>query len=974
MRSPVTIPELVFEIGAYISDADLFSVVRVNRLWYHLLFPRLYISVDKDQLDRIPNYFFARNAHHVQKNSVDVRWSDSLSFILDLTKVAVNNYNNKSSGSNLQSLELFVDYRDLVFPQTLALISHHLSLNNTALKDKDMDELFNLGPKLKKLSLKRCKFKWPPTAAWSSSSISTSTTTVDSPQFPNLEFLSIDNDHLDQSGSNIELQLSASQSLFHRAFRSYFPSHPVWSQLHSLTLSSTHSELSDSLIASILDQCTESLTKLVLCDTPFWYRSLVSLERHHFGCLVHLDLYGCPCLRSWMIQRILHRCSQLVFFRSSILNACEIVNGPESEKVRARQMARDIEMDQMQSRIELQQEQEREPVNQNILDYHATQVARDLSRPVRRPWRCLEPQHLIVGIDQIMCGWDNQIFERLAKLTRLQTLDLGFHSTPHMSSTIQLNDTDADVMNPPPGASMQQWDFNHLPLAEQLEALGDDAAPPSLSPAYFLHKWALELPDAPCLLVPNASATAYITFSYAQYDTATDYIARHWASKLNPAWLDDGRTRTMAKRGDPVALLVKDSPTSHFLMIAFQKLRIPLLLVSTRNSPAAVSHLVTTCKVSAILVEDSLRSLLETQTAHIPTYSVSPINPDELLQVRSVKPIPHYADVNADDVSAIVHSSGTTSFPKLVPTPYRTVYYSGLCLDITGGYYGRRKRSAVLLAIPLFHTAGLRITMTTLTGAQALVLPLSTTWPASAAQIAASLNQSKARILVTVPAIVEQLMSNTNTHTALAGLHLLYCGGAPLSLETFQLLRKQMGIKLVNMYGSSEIGVSMMSCINGDHGDCDSRGDELLIGPLTHAKMVQVDEDLYELSVHRDSPFMAINMPTDEQGWYHSGDLFRHRGKEHYILIGRKDDTLVHVNGEKTAALPMENCLVGVERVILRALVVGANRPCTAALIELNPEVAASMSQQEINTRIAHAVAQANIAAPQHSQLLFPDM
>ncbi|KAG0009345.1 hypothetical protein BGZ80_002487, partial [Entomortierella chlamydospora] len=508
----------------------------------------------------------------------------------------------------------------------------------------------------------------------------------------------------------------------------------------------------------------------------------------------------------------------------------------------------------------------------------------------------------------------------------------------------------------------------------QLQALGDDATPPSFSTSYYLHKWARELPDAPCLLVPNATATAYITFSFAQYDAASNFIARHWASKLNPAWLDDGRTRALAALDAPVAFLVKDLPTSHFLMIAFQKLRIPLLLVSTRNSPAGVSHLVTTCKVSAILVEDSLRSLLEPQVAHIPTYSVPSINPEELLQVPNVPPIPHCTDVDAKDVAVIVHSSGTTGFPKLVPTPYRSVYYSGLCSDITDGYSARRNRSALLLALPLFHTSGLRIMMSTIIGARALVLPLSATWPVSAAQTADSLKQSNAHILVTVPAIIEQLASNSSTHAVLAGLHLLHYGGAPLSVETVQLLRKQMGIKLVNMYGTSECGIAMVGCIDADHGDFDSRGDELMIGPLTRAKMEEVDTDLYELVVHRDSLFMASHFQTDENGWYHSGDLFQHRGKEHYVLIGRKDDTLVHVNGEKTAALPMENCLVGFESAILRALVVGTNRPCTAALIELNPEVAASLSQQEIDTRIANAVAQANIAAPQHSQLLYPDM
>ncbi|KAF9211010.1 hypothetical protein BGZ59_008640 [Podila verticillata] len=537
----------------------------------------------------------------------------------------------------------------------------------------------------------------------------------------------------------------------------------------------------------------------------------------------------------------------------------------------------------------------------------------------------------------------------------------------------QPDDAHADVMVSPPCASMRQWDFNHLPLADQLRALGDDGAPPSYSSVYFLNKWSRELPDAPCLLVPNATASAYITFSYAQYDAATDVIARYWASKLNPAWLDVGRTRAMAALDAPVALLIKDLPTSHFVIMAFSKLRIPVLLISTRNSPAGVSHLVTTAKVSAILVEDSLRSLLEPKVAHIPTYSVPPVNPDELLQAPVVPPIPNCADVDGQDIAVIVHSSGTTGFPKLLPTPYRAMYFSGLCFEITDRYYARRKRSSVLMAVPLFHAYGARAMGCTFVGGRALVLPLTTTWPVSAAQTAASLKQSKATILCTVPAIIEQLASNTSTYEALSGLRMLYYGGAPLSIETVQLLRDQIGLKVTNMYGSSEGGLVMSGCVEASHGDSDSRGDEMMMAPLAHAYMEEVEKDLYELVIHGDS-ITAGHMQTDEQGWYRSGDLFQHRGNEHYVLIGRKDDTLVHSNGEKTSAQPMENTLVGSEPVILRALVVGSNRPCTAALIELDPEVAALLSQQEIDTRIANACAQANVTAPQHSRLLYPDM
>ncbi|KAG0340468.1 hypothetical protein BG004_006392 [Podila humilis] len=542
-----------------------------------------------------------------------------------------------------------------------------------------------------------------------------------------------------------------------------------------------------------------------------------------------------------------------------------------------------------------------------------------------------------------------------------------------MLSSLQHNQASTEDEMLPSLESMSQWDFTHLPLVEQLKALGDEANPPSFSVVHFLREWARKTSDRPCLLVPNTTATAYVTFSYAQYDAATNHIARDWAFKLNHlAWLSADRTRPGMDEA-PIALLVKDLPTSHFLIIAFHKLRIPVLLLSTRNSPAAVSHLVTNGNVSAILIEDGLQSLLEQQMSHVPTYSVSPIHPDELLKVSDAPPIPHCAKVDADDIAVIVHTSGSTGLPKLIPTTYRSMYFSCIFFDISDKYFARRTRGSVLMILPVFHALGVRVMMNTFLTGRALVLPLMATWPVSAAQAAASLAQSESRILVTVPTILEQLASNKNTYAALAKLNMALYGGACLSVETAKLFHEQMGIQLISLYGSSEGGLLMVGSTDANVSDASNRFDALVMGPLTHAYMEQVDEGLYELVVHRDSLMGGI-MPTDELGLYYTGDLFQKCGNESYIVTGRKDDTLVHTNGENSSALPMENSLVGTEPVILRALVVGSKRSCTAALIELDPEIALLLSPEEIAARIAHACAQVNIAAPKHSRLLYPDM
>jgi hypothetical protein len=91
-----------------------------------------------------------------------------------------------------------------------------------------------------------------------------------------------------------------------------------------------------------------------------------------------------------------------------------------------------------------------------------------------------------------------------------------------------------------------------------------------------------------------------------------------------------------------------------------------------------------------------------------------------------------------------------------------------------------------------------------------------------------------------------------------------------------------------------------------------------------------------------------------------------------YKFVGRLDDTLVMVSGEKTNPVPIELTLKGGSPYIAEAIVFGAGKSHIGALI-LPTEFGADLHHRELYAKIAPVIDSANAEAPTHSQLM-PEM
>jgi acyl carrier protein len=118
-------------------------------------------------------------------------------------------------------------------------------------------------------------------------------------------------------------------------------------------------------------------------------------------------------------------------------------------------------------------------------------------------------------------------------------------------------------------------------------------------------------------------------------------------------------------------------------------------------------------------------------------------------------------------------------------------------------------------------------------------------------------------------------------------------------------------------------------------------------------------------------PYLAENISNSPDGCYTVGDILLEDppNSGEYLILGRQDDTLVHITGEKTNPIPMED-IIRRSPFVQQVAVIGHNQFCTAALIQLNIQQTSNLNSNQIEDIIWNSVEQANKDAPSHSRLV----
>lgn len=269
---------------------------------------------------------------------------------------------------------------------------------------------------------------------------------------------------------------------------------------------------------------------------------------------------------------------------------------------------------------------------------------------------------------------------------------------------------------------------------------------------------------------------------------------------------------------------------------------------------------------------------------------------------------------DGDDEALVLHTSGTTSRPKLVPLRQRNLAFSAQNIAQT---YLLTPDDVAMCVMPLFHIHGLMAsTMATFHAGGTEVVPAAfdamTFWPAVA--------EHRATWYSAVPTIHQMLLlRNRGERPAGAeNLRFIRSSSSALSPETMQQLESRFGAPVLEAYGMTEASHQMASnplppgkreagtvgrATGIEIGVMDDGG--TLLAPNSRGEVVIRGRSV--IDAYANNP--DANAKSFTNGWFRTGDQGFLNAEGYLSLVGRLKE-MINRGGEKIAPREIDEVLL----------------------------------------------------------------
>ncbi|KAJ5834349.1 hypothetical protein N7447_000375 [Penicillium robsamsonii] len=393
---------------------------------------------------------------------------------------------------------------------------------------------------------------------------------------------------------------------------------------------------------------------------------------------------------------------------------------------------------------------------------------------------------------------------------------------------------------------------------------------------------------------------------------------------------------------ETLAYMGRNDARYFIFMLACQKTGYQAFLPSTRNSDEAHVHLLkaTNCTKFFFSEQRQTRALeLQRLVSKLDIFQV-PTMKEILSDTRGLKHYPYtksYADAE-NDTTCIIHSSGTTAMPKPVYLTngfFMTIDSHSHLPKPTGRqpsmYYDLDQTELVLGTTPFFHLLGLvTFLLSVWFEVPTLVGPDK---PLSVDHMIELMRTAHPTVAVCAPSILEDFSHSDKALACLKGLKSVYFGGAPLSLEAGERLRRY--TQMITIMGSSEAGV-IPALVPEDP----ANWGYLEWNEAFGVEMHDIGEGVFEMVIPRQEnarDFKGIFHTYPDINVYPTNDLYTPHPTNPRLwkFYGRKDDVIVLSNGEKFNPVGMEIIIEG-HPLVGKAVVVGQSRFQAGLLVELS--------------------------------------
>ncbi len=352
-------------------------------------------------------------------------------------------------------------------------------------------------------------------------------------------------------------------------------------------------------------------------------------------------------------------------------------------------------------------------------------------------------------------------------------------------------------------------------------------------------------------------------------------------------------------KGDRVALQVEKSPEALAIYLACLRGGFIFLPMNTAYRLDEVDYLIGNAEPALVIcdpaAEDGVKDIAARHgSPHVLTLDTEAQGSltDAARRVRNIVPP---ARLGADDLAAILYTSGTTGKPKGAMLSQGNLASNGLALRDAW----RFTESDVLLhALPIFHAHGLFVACHC-----ALLAGAKMIWLGKFDRDLVLKHLSRATAFMGVPTFYTRLLAGEDFNAGIVKhMRLFTSGSAPLLAETFEEFRARTGHAILERYGMTETGMNTSNPYDGER----RAGTVGFPLPGTEVRVMSEDGapmgagEVGGLQVRGPNVFSGYwRMPEKsaeefaEGGWFKTGDIAMIDADGYVHLVGRAKDLII---------------------------------------------------------------------------------
>lgn len=370
------------------------------------------------------------------------------------------------------------------------------------------------------------------------------------------------------------------------------------------------------------------------------------------------------------------------------------------------------------------------------------------------------------------------------------------------------------------------------------------------------------------------------------------------------------------KAGDRLAVVSKNSIEYLILFFGCAKLGVVMIPLNYRLPKAALEELVSDCNPHVLVYSEEFKTIVKnvkTKPGSKATLSFDGKDTRSVIDIiKNPGPDAVIYEADPEDIAMILYTSGTTGRSKGAMISWRQIHWNSMNTEISLELTGQ---DSTFVNTPFYHTGGWHVLLTPLIhhGGKLVFQP-----EFDAASCNRLIGEEKISILFGIPTMLRMMMEQSNfDESDFKSLRFAICGGESCPIPVINNF-KEKGVPIRQGYGLTEAGPNCYSLPAEDA----IRKKGSVGFPNFHIGVKIVDDSNHEVEQGEVGELLMkgphvfegywknpeATQQVLDNGWVHTGDLFRCDEDGYYFMVGRKKEMYIS-GGENVYPVQVEKVI-----------------------------------------------------------------